>query len=122
MWKCSEFLGSKWESCFADGLLRASHLGRYVCYSLRGGSAQAQTSGSVLWHSQGGDCVSPITCSPFVILPSLHSWDCWCPLHPVPWGQKLQLRASHSWGMGGCQCWGWAFPGFSHQELLNVEL
>lgn len=70
MWKRSELLGSKEGSCFADGLLRASHLGMYVCYSLHGGSAQAQTSSSVLWHSQGGGPVSPITCSPFVILPS----------------------------------------------------
>lgn len=107
-WKCSGFLGNKRGSCFAGRLLRASHLGMHVCYSHHGESAQVQTSGSVLWHSQGGGCASPITCSPLVVLPPLHPRDYRSPLHPVPCGKKLQLRGPHGTGMGGWQRCGWA--------------
>lgn len=70
-WKDSGFLGSKRGPCFADRLLRASHRGTHVCYSLPAGSAHVQTSGLVLWLSQGRSSVSPITSSPLIVLPPL---------------------------------------------------
>lgn len=51
--------------------------------------------------------MSPVTCSPFSILPLLHPPDYWRPLHSVTCREKLQLRGPCSMGMGREQCHGW---------------
>lgn len=89
--------GGKWGSCFADRLLRSSRLGMRVCYRV------CLSAGS-----QGRGCVSPITCSPLIILLPLHPWDYQSPLHPVLCGEEHQLRGPCGAGMGGWWHCGWA--------------
>lgn len=51
--------------------------------------------------------MSPVTCSPFVILPPLHPQDYWSPLHSVTCREKLQLHGPCGMGMGREQWHGW---------------